>query len=46
MYQAKISKALVIAAKHADEVETVDSSYDLQQQVMLFQSDVSLIAGI
>ena len=34
------------AAQHADEVETVDSSYDLQQQVMLFQSDVSLIAGI
>jgi len=46
MYQAKITAALEVAGRHADEMETVDSSFDLQQQLTFFQSDVSLFAGI
>jgi len=45
MYQAKISKALMIATRYADEVETVDSAYDAHQQVMLFTVDAGILAS-
>lgn len=45
MYQTKISQALTVASRWADEVETVDSAFDVQQQMMLFPCDLGILAS-
>ena len=44
-YQNQISAALKVASKYADEVETVDHSFDMAEHVCQFNNDISIICG-